>query len=151
MAMPRAPAADEELIRGLAAVMDRDLRRQHVGLVMQRAGVSVPPAAGWLLLRLNEAPHAQLPALASVSPFHVSELEEAARELATRGLVVQEAAGGWELTPAGCETLGRIVNARQAHLEAIFAQWSPEQRSEMAQLLRKLSPQLVPPSRQVAA
>ena len=36
-------------------------------------------------------------------------------------------------------------------LEALFAQWSPQQQSDMAQLLRRLSPQLVPPSREVAA
>ena len=48
MAMPRAPTPDDELIRGLAAVMDQDLRRQHIGLVVQRAGVSLEPASAWL-------------------------------------------------------------------------------------------------------
>jgi hypothetical protein len=122
-----------------------------VGLVVERAGVALPPEAGWLLLRLNEAPHAQLAALTPLSPFHLGELEAAAQALADRGLVLPESSGAWELTPAGCEALGRIVKARQAHLEALFAEWPQQQQTELAQLLRNLAPQLVPPSRRVPA
>jgi EmrB/QacA subfamily drug resistance transporter len=151
MAMPRSPAAAEELIRGLAAVMDRDLRREHIGRVMEAAGVGLPAASGWLLLRLNDAPHARLQDLAGPSPFGAEEVDAAARDLAGRGLVMQEPGGSWELTRAGCAALQRIQQARRAHLDALFAQWSPEQQSELAQLVRRLGPQLVPPSREAAA
>jgi EmrB/QacA subfamily drug resistance transporter len=151
MAMPRSPAAAEELIRGLAAVMDRDLRREHVGRVVESAGVGLPPASGWLLLRLNDAPHAQLSDLVPLSPFRAAELETAAQDLAARGLVLQEAGGSWELTRAGCAALHSIQRARRAHLDALFAQWSPEQQSDLAQLVQRLAPQLVPPSRKVTA
>jgi MFS family permease len=151
MAMPRAPAPDEELLRGLAAVMDQDLRRQHIGLVVQRAGVPLAPASAWLLLRLNDAAHAQLQDLQAASPFSLDELEGAAQDLAARGFVAAEPAGHWELTPAGCASLGRIVQARQQHLEQLFAQWTPEQQSDLAELLRRLAPHLVPRARQVAA
>lgn len=151
MAMPLAPASDDELVRGLAAVMDRDLRRQHIGLVVQAAGLSLAPASAWLLLRLNEAPHAQLPALAPLSPFDLDELERAAADLAAQGLVVQEPADAWEPTKSGCASLARLVQAREKHLEVLFAQWTTEQRSDLAQLLRRLAPQLVPAARQVAS
>ncbi|MDB5957752.1 MDR family MFS transporter [Ramlibacter sp.] len=149
MAMPRAPTPDDELIRGLAAVMDQDLRRQHIGLVVQRAGVSLAPASAWLLLRLNEAPHAQLPQLVPLSPFSTGELEGAAADLARRGLVLRETSGTWELTEAGCASVKRIVQARQAHLEELFAQWSGEQQADLAELLKRLAPQLVPVAREV--
>jgi hypothetical protein len=150
MAMPRAPTPDDELIRGLAAVMDQDLRRQHIGLVVQRAGVALEPASAWLLLRLNEAPHAQLQQLAPLSPFNANELEAAAGDLASLGLVVREPSGTWELTEPGCAGVKRIVQARQAHLEALFGQWSTQQQADLAELLRRLAPQLVPAARELA-
>jgi hypothetical protein len=130
--------------------MDRDLRRQHIGLVVERAGVPLAAESAWLLLRLNEAPHAQLQELQAVSPFSLPELERGAQDLAGRGLVVQEPSGRWELTKQGCASLAPIVQARQQHLQALFAQWSPQQQSEFADLLRRMAPQIVPAARQVA-
>jgi EmrB/QacA subfamily drug resistance transporter len=149
MAMPRSPAPDEELLRGLAAVMDRDLRRQHVGLVVQRAGLALPPEAAWLLLRLNEAPHARLADLQPLSPFTLEELERGAQALAGKGLVLREPSGRWELTRAGCASLAKVVKARQQHLEALFAEWSPQHQSDLAELLRRVGPQLLPAAREV--
>lgn len=150
MAMPRSPAPDEELLRGLAAVMDRDLRRHHVGLVAQKAGLALPPEAAWLLLRLNEAPHVPLQQLQPASPFDLQELQRGAEALQAQGLVEREADGGFELTQPGCASLRRVVQARRQHLEALFAEWSPQYQSELAELLRRIAPQIVPPARQVA-
>ena len=137
-------------MRGLAAVMDRDLRRHHVGLVVQRAGLALAPEAAWLLLRLNEAPHARLVDLAPASPFTPDELERGALALADKGLVLREPAGVWELTRAGCAILGKVVQARRKHLEALFAEWSPQHQSELAEMLRRLGPQILPSARQVS-
>jgi MFS family permease len=150
MAMPRAPAPDDELLRGLAAVMDRDLRRHHVGLVVQRAGLSLAPEAAWLLLRLNEAPHAQLESLAPLSPFTLDELARGAQALGARNLVLREPAGSWELTRAGCAVLEKVVQARKKHLEDLFAQWSPQHGAELTELLRRIAPQIVADARRVA-
>jgi EmrB/QacA subfamily drug resistance transporter len=150
MAMPLAPAADTELLRGLSAVMDRDLRRHHVGLVVQRAGLALAPEAAWLLLRLNEAPHAQLEDLRTSSPFTLDELKGGAQALAARSLVLREKEGSWELTPAGCAILEKVVQARKKHLEDLFAEWSPQHQAELAELLRRIGPQFVPEARQVA-
>ena len=150
MAMPRAMPPDEELLRGLAAVMDRDLRRQHVALVVERAGLALAPEAAWLLLRLNEAPHARLADLQPLSPFTLDELERGAQALAGKGLVLREPSGRWELTRAGCASLEQVVRARRQHLEALFAEWSPQHQSDLAELLRRLGPQILPAARQVA-
>jgi len=150
MAMPRSPTPDDELLRGLAAVMDRDLRRHHVALVAQAAGLALPPEAAWLLLRLNEAPHARLADLQPLSPFTPEELERGAQALADQGLVVHEASERWELTTTGCASLAKVVEARQRHLQALFAEWSPQHQSDLAELLRRIGPQIVPTARRVA-
>ncbi|MEJ8840688.1 MDR family MFS transporter [Ramlibacter sp. AN1133] len=149
MAMPRTPLPEDELLRGLAAVMDRDLRRHHVALVVERAGLALAPEAAWLLLRLNEAPHARLADLQPVAPFSPEELEQGAQALAAKGLVLHEPSGRWELTRAGCASLEKVVQARRKHLEALFAEWSPQHQSDLAELLRRLGPQILPSARQV--
>ena len=151
MALPSAPAPDDELVRGLAAVMDQDLRRHHIGLVVQRAALSLAPASAWLLVRLNEAPHAQLADLAGASPFTAAEVEAASADLERQGLVEREADGAWELTSAGCGDLALLVEARKQHLHEVFGQWTTQQQTELAQLLQRLAPQLVPAARRVTS
>jgi hypothetical protein len=148
--MPRSPTPDDELVRGLAAILDRDLRRQHVALVVQRTGLDLSPEAAWLLLRLNEAPHARIADLQPLSPFSLEELERGAQALAGAGLAVREDPGTWELTQAGCASMKKVVEARQKHLEALFAEWSPQNQSDLAELLRRIGPQIVPAARQLA-
>ncbi len=150
MAMPRSPTPDDELVRGLASILDRDLRRHHVALVVQRTGLDLLPEAAWLLLRLNEAPHARIADLHPLSPFSLEELERGAQALAGAGLAVREDPGTWELTQAGCASMKKVVEARQKHLEALFAEWSPQNQSDLAELLRRIGPQIVPAARSVA-
>jgi hypothetical protein len=44
----------------------------------------------------------------------------------------------------------KVVEARQKHLEALFAEWSPQNQSDLAELLRRIGPQIVPAARQLA-
>jgi EmrB/QacA subfamily drug resistance transporter len=148
LAMPRSPAPEDELVRGLSAVMDRELRRQHIGLIARAAGVDLPPAASWLLYRLDESPQADVEALAESSPFGDREMAEAAGQLAARGYVRSRDEGGLEITSAGCAAVEPLAQARREHIARLFAQWSPQQQAEMRELLRTLVPQLVPPPRQ---
>jgi hypothetical protein len=55
------------------------------------------------------------------------------------------------VTPAGGEALGALVAARRAHLADVFREWTPGERQELAALLRRLTPQLVPDARSSAA
>ena len=150
MAMPRSPAHEEELVRGLAAVMDKDLQRQHIGRVIERAGLALTPAAAWLLARLDEdaGPPERL---APASPFAYEEVMHAADDLVRDGLArpAPEDKDGWHLTRDGCAQMARLVAARREHLHDLFAQWSPQEQSELAELVRRLSLQLVPQPRSV--
>ena len=147
MAMPAAPDSYEELVRGLSAVVGRDVRRSHVERIVARAGVALDAPAAWLLMRLDEHAGVPLGELARRAPYDADMLHRAADSLKSAGLVVDRSAdvsAGFDLTPMGCETLERIVSARRAHLEELFGQWTAEEREELASLIRRVSHELVP-------
>jgi DNA-binding MarR family transcriptional regulator len=147
MAMPTAPDSYEELVRGLSAVVDRDVRRAHVDRIVARAGVELDAPAAWLLMRLDDRAGVPLDELARRAPYDADVLRRAADSLTHAGLIVDrsvDATAGFDLTPAGCETLERIVVARRAHLEEVFGQWTAEERAELAALITRVSRELVP-------
>jgi hypothetical protein len=55
------------------------------------------------------------------------------------------------VTSAGCDALGALVAARRAPLAEVFREWTPGERQELAALLKRLTPQLVPDARSSAA
>jgi hypothetical protein len=150
MAMPIAPEPDEELVRGLAAVVDRDVRRRHIERIAERAGVGLSAPAAWLLVRLDECDGLPLAVVTRRSPFDATATREAIAELRTRALV-HGSADEWRVTSAGCDALGALVAARRAHLAEVFREWTPGERQELAALLKRLTPQLVPDARSSAA
>ena len=147
MAMPAAPDSYEELVRGLSAIVGRDVRRKHVERIVARAGVHLDAPAAWLLMRLDEHSGTPLEQLAQRSPYDLSALRRAAGELRDAALVEQsngDGTNGLALTERGCETLGQIVSARRAHIEEVFGQWSESERVELAALIKRISRELVP-------
>jgi EmrB/QacA subfamily drug resistance transporter len=146
MAMPAAPEPYDELVRGLVAVVNRDVRRQHIERIAARAGVGIDAPAAWLLMRLDERPDVAIDALGRNAPYPVDALRRAADELRGAHLVEQadDGARAWRLTSAGCNTLGRIVAARRAHIEEVFGQWSAEEREDLTTLVKRLTRELVP-------
>ena len=79
-------------------------------------------------------------------------MRSATGELRGRGLIVERADDGTvarrELTPAGCDVLGRLIAARRARLTELFAEWAPEKREELARVLRGIAQELIPEVRQ---
>ncbi|MFL5618953.1 MAG: DHA2 family efflux MFS transporter permease subunit [Gemmatimonadaceae bacterium] len=148
MAMPAAPESYEELVRGLSAVVDRDVRRKHVERIVARAGVALDAPAAWLLMRLDERPGVPLASLVHRAPYDEPTLRRAAEELRAKGMSAEHrelGLGSWEVpTPAGCDALERIVAARRAHIEEVFGQMTGAQREELATLIRRVSHELVP-------
>jgi len=147
MAMPTAPDSYEELVRGLAAVVDRDVRRKHVERIVARAGVPLDAPSAWLLMRLDEHAGVPIDELARRAPYDADVLRRAADSLRRAGLIADRSVDettGFDLTPPGCETLERIVVARRAHIEEVFGQWTAEEREDLAALIRRVSRELVP-------
>jgi EmrB/QacA subfamily drug resistance transporter len=139
VAMPAAPEPYDELVRGLVAVLDRDLRRKHFERIVARAAVALDPATAWLLVRLGEQPELTLEALTRQSPFAAEALRRAAEELRAAGWIAGEPGLG-RVTKAGCAIFDKIVTARRAHLREVFSQWTPGEQQDLAGLLRRLVP-----------
>jgi EmrB/QacA subfamily drug resistance transporter len=144
MAMPAAPDSYEELVRGLSAVVDRDVRRRHIERIVARAGVALDAPAAWLLMRLDAADGATVGALAHRAPYDAHTLAGAADTLRAAGLVVDRPESALALTHSGCDALERVVAARRAHLEEVFGQWTAEEREDLAALLERVTNDLVP-------
>src|SRR5690349_5734582 len=52
-AMPADTNSREELLRGLAVLADRDVRRRYIASIVTRAGLDLSPAAAWLLVQIE--------------------------------------------------------------------------------------------------
>jgi EmrB/QacA subfamily drug resistance transporter len=147
-AMPVDAESETYVLRGLSALADRDLQRQHIQQIVQRAGVDLTPIAASLLVRLDADPAANPEALGRERGAGPDEVHAAMADLERRGLLVHDRADGaaarWSLTRAGCAVLTKLVAARREHLSELFADWGPTRREEMAALLRRLADELVP-------
>jgi EmrB/QacA subfamily drug resistance transporter len=133
--MPTSDDPLPQVLRGLAALADRDVRRRAIEHVVHRAGLTLSPSAAWLLVRMGEDAWAAPP-----------RLDDALGELRRAGLISEGATSGEAhvLTAAGLEALARLTEARRARLDEICAEWTPGTRADVAEVLGRLARQLVP-------
>jgi DNA-binding MarR family transcriptional regulator len=140
-----------QLALGLAALADRDVRRQHIERIVARAGVRLSPAAAWLLLQLEREPALDPVALGHAHGIEADRMEQALDELRERGLVaeVREPDGGAPrgLTAKGWDVFARLVAARRERLAELFAEWPAERHEELAAMVARLARELVPDGR----
>ncbi|HKO15544.1 MAG TPA: MFS transporter [Gemmatimonadaceae bacterium] len=147
--MPTDPSSATEFLHGLAILADRDVQRAYIQRIVERAGVSLSPAAAWLLVRLERDPSADPAALGRAHHVPADRLASAIADLRGQGLVVETPASDGagprhELTPAGCEVVGRLITARRQRLAELYADWTPQQRAAAAAHLERLARALVP-------
>ncbi len=147
-ASPRHTDSLAEASRALTVIVGRDRRRDLVAALAQRAGVDLSPAAAWLVVRLQEDPTANVPALADSFDIPPEVAERALRELDARELLARDPAAGdgrgriVGLTGEGEEIAGRLVAERRASLARLCDGWSPESNDELAGLLTRLAHEL---------
>jgi DNA-binding MarR family transcriptional regulator len=144
--MPTDRGSEAYVLRGLSALADRDVQGEHARRICERAGVDLSPVAARLLVRLDEHPGAPPSTLGARAD--ASQIGAGIAELRERGLIADRSgdggAPGWELTRAGCDTLGKLVAARREHLAELFAEWDPAKRAELAAVMQRLAKELVP-------
>jgi EmrB/QacA subfamily drug resistance transporter len=145
-AMPADPESAQHLLRGLAVLADRDVQRSYIQAVIDRAGLSLNPAAAWLLIRLEEDPALDPVELGRTRQIPAERMAAALDELAGRGLV-ERSENGNPVTDEGCEAVNRLVAARRAHLSELISDWEPERHEELAGVLRRIAADLVPEAR----
>jgi len=148
------PVNDEvmpRILRGLAAVATRDVQRRFIDGIVQRAGLQLTAAAAWLLVRLDEEPALDPVGLGRAYGVSEERMREAMHELRERNLVIESGPADLpprrELTPYGCEVLGRLVAARREHLAELVTDGDGARDPELSGLVRGLARELVPDAR----
>jgi EmrB/QacA subfamily drug resistance transporter len=141
-----APSGDE-LLHGVAIIANRDVQRAYIQGIVSRAGVDVTPAAAWLLLRLHDEPALDIRELSRRNGLSYERLEAGLTQLRERRYLEAGPADGahHSLTPEGRVIYQRLATARRDRLVALHADWPPEQRQQLADVLRRLARELVPP------
>jgi EmrB/QacA subfamily drug resistance transporter len=149
MAMLASPEGSDQLLRGLRIIADRDVQRQYIARIVERAGVNLSPAAAWLLVRVDRYGEADPAQLEREHAVPASRVEEGLRDLMDRGLIAREsdAARLFRVTDTGCDVLDQLIRARRVRLEELAVDWPESRRSEVAARLRELATELVPPRR----
>jgi hypothetical protein len=147
-AMPSSPEAIDELLHGLRIIADRDVQRQYIQRVVERAGLSLSPISAWLLLRIERHGSVDAEQLERENAVPAERTVAGLGELLEANLARRMSDGGharWELTPAGDAALEKLVAARRVRLEELAIDWPDERRAEVAARLKELAKELVPP------
>ena len=144
-AMPVDTDSRKQLLRGLAVLADRDVRRRYIASIVARAGVDLSPTAAWLLVQIERERGVDVNELGRRGKCDAKNLQAAAAELLHKSLIAAGAdADVYRLTEAGCEIYNRLVAARREHLAELWPEWSPKKREEVAEILRRLARELIP-------
>jgi hypothetical protein len=153
-----ARPADEDAVvaqiyAALSSLADRDVQRQHIALIVERAGETLSPLAAWLLVQLERHPSYDPYELARNRAIPSERVTAALEELRTRHLITDKGAGAGareKLTPSGCEIHDRLVSARRAHLTELAAEWDPKTGANVSDYLRNAVRDLIPDARRAS-
>src|ERR1041385_666924 len=132
-AMPQDADSRAQLLRGLAILADRDVRRQYVAAIVTRAGVDVSPEAAWLLVQIEREPDVTIQELGRKGKADPNKLQSAKTELLDKSLIAPATDSDvYRLNQAGCDIYNRLVAARREHLAELWPEWSPKKREDVA-------------------
>ena len=144
-AMPANTDSRAHLLRGLAVLADRDVRRRYISAVVTRSGVDLSPNSAWLLVQIEREPRVDVNELCRRGKCDATKVQAATSELMDKSLIEPSSvANVYQLTGAGCEMYNRLVTARREHLAELWPEWSPKKREEVAEILRRLARELIP-------
>ncbi|KQV05683.1 MULTISPECIES: MDR family MFS transporter [unclassified Kitasatospora] len=131
----------DEIARALAVLGTRDARRDLFRRITAEAGLDLLPASSWLILQMQRHGSVEPAELAEQKIVPIAVIEEAAREVESRGLAVRNGLP-LRLTEPGSEVAVRLVAARRAQLAKLLGDYDEQQFGELADLLTRLSSQL---------
>jgi EmrB/QacA subfamily drug resistance transporter len=138
-AVPKHTDSLAEASRALSVLVGRNGRRQLVARLAERAGVDLSPGACWLIARLNDDPHADIPRLCRSYAIPLEVGERARAELVDRKLVTRHGAQITGLIPEGHAIAERLTAERRAGMERLMEGWSASENPDLAVLLTRLA------------
>ncbi|MDB4888586.1 MAG: drug resistance transporter, EmrB/QacA subfamily [Gemmatimonadetes bacterium] len=142
-------SAEEQLAAAFRSLDDRAIQRQHIELIVARAGVSLSALAAWLLTRIERDPERDPFDVGRERDITAERVEAALGELRDRGLIEVVAAEGagrrrYRLASLGCDVYDRLVAARREQLSSLAADWNADRREDAAEFLRQVVKGIVP-------
>jgi EmrB/QacA subfamily drug resistance transporter len=139
-AMPMKRTSAEEIERALAALATRESRIRVYTQLAASAGVDLAPAKVWLLIRIGQLAPSSASGLAEALHAPPQRLDRPLQELQAEGYV---SAPEITLTPQGRAAYERLVAARTTAIESYLADWPPEQRAQMHDVIVDLAQQML--------
>jgi EmrB/QacA subfamily drug resistance transporter len=146
-------AVAAQIYAALSSLADRDVQRQHIARIVERAGETLSPLAAWLLVQIERHPDYDPYELARNRAIPSERVTAALEELRSRHLIADKGAGvaaREKLTAAGCEIHDRLVSARRAHLSELAAEWDPATGENVSDYLRNAVRDLIPDARRAS-
>ena len=143
LAVPKTVDTIDELARELSILTRREQAARILERLAARADVDLTPTQTWLLGRLNRDPDLRLDDLASTYDLDEAQLRQALDGLRQADLVTDHDTGDHRvrrrLTPAGNETLERLISCGRARLEELSTGWQPEEHPDLRSLIDALA------------
>jgi EmrB/QacA subfamily drug resistance transporter len=138
-------SAEAQLAAALRSLDDRAVQRQHIELIVARAGVSLSALAAWLLTRMERDPERDPFDVGRERDITADRVSAALDELRTQGLIEEDVhrEPRYRLASAGCDVYDRLVTARREQLSALAADWNND-RGDPAKFLREVVRGIVP-------
>ena len=144
--VPATRDSADEVARALSLLARREDRAVMYHDLAARAGVDLDQRSIWALFRIAAHSRDDLPTLASRYGLSPQEMVQVIEPLVASGCVEVDAGQGprrARLSPAGEQTIERLVAARRAGLAIRLGTWSEEQDAQLVAKLDDLSRSLL--------
>ncbi|MFJ9440540.1 MFS transporter [Kitasatospora sp. NPDC101235] len=132
----------DEIARALSVLNSREARRDLFRRITETAGLDLLPASSWLLLQMHQHGSVEPAELAERRIVPVAVIEEAVREVESRGLAARTDDLPLRLTEPGEAVALRLVAARRTQLAELLGDWDEQRYGELSGLLNRLSSSL---------
>jgi EmrB/QacA subfamily drug resistance transporter len=142
-ARPSVRDSSQEMERAITTLLHRERRRAVYQELVARAGLPLPPRAGWLLLRVGEHPDLNRHQLAMLLRLAGTDLAGRLADLTGPGyLAPPEDGKPLTLTGTGQAAYRRLLHAREDQLRRLCADWHPERYPALDALLIQITHEL---------
>ncbi len=157
-ALPTDRSSVQEMERALTMLARKENRPELFRRLAARAHVDLEPVLCWLLLCIDRHPERSVRELACPPAMSAERVHELVQRLVAQGLVAMRGDGSDGappvLTPAGQDTVAKLIESRRQGLAKLLEGWSPEEHDELVALLRRLGREMLddrrPPQREQA-
>jgi DNA-binding MarR family transcriptional regulator len=147
-AVPRSDDSLAEIVRALGVLVGRQRMRAYFERIAAEAGVDLPINECWVLVQLRRGQSDPL-VLSERSGTSSEAVHSTFDALVQKGLVARRPDGDnvdgpVELTERGAAIADTLLATVRDRLEKLLEGWSPEQYSDLSNLLNQFAAEVIP-------